>query len=293
VSNNQTDIDFSNDFFKFKSIKTYCNTEWLYNNTKNYRTVFEKEELAYVYCELAIYNKKFDLVDWDMKLDLLCYDEFNEQICVLNCDRIIKKEDPIAYIREGWGVVSKGTYWGKGIYRWEAQVEGKTIALQTFYVENQHYFSKHINPYFSIIQAKLYEGPDENVSYNERNFTKTFDVRTVRYVWIEIEFLNKLNSKELWNGELFFYYKSSAGLLKGFCTRFFNVNLDLNHFYIDIGWGSDDLGTWNTGYYSIEVVFMNTLIATIPFEIYNKKTLTKTLTKSLTNYFKLKNKIKL
>lgn len=283
------DIDFTSDFFKLKSIKTYCNADWLYENTKQYRTVFDEEELAYVYCEFAIYNKKFDDADWEIKLDLICYDDNNNLICNLNCDRTIEKKDAIGYIREGWGVSVKGTYWRKGEYRWEARTEGELIALKPFYVENQNFFSKSVNPYFSIICASLYEGPDENVSYNKRYFTKTFDHMKVRYVWLELEILNKVKSTIPWNAELLFYYKTSTGLLKGFDSKLFKIDNEIENFYIDCGWGSDQLGTWAVGYYTIDVVFMNTIIATIPFEIYDKKTIKNTLL----NLFRLRNTIKI
>jgi hypothetical protein len=46
--------------YKFKSLQTFCNNEWMVNNQKRYRTVFDKIEIDYVRIELALYNKLFD-----------------------------------------------------------------------------------------------------------------------------------------------------------------------------------------------------------------------------------------
>ena len=73
-----------NNFFKFKDIKTYSSTEWLANNTKKYRCVFEQKELAYVYCEVSVFNKKFDEEDWTLRMQLKCFDEKNNEVCDLN-----------------------------------------------------------------------------------------------------------------------------------------------------------------------------------------------------------------
>ena len=75
---------FSNDFFKFRDIKTYGSTEWLANDTKKYRSVFDSQELTYVYCEVSLYNKKFDIDDWALSIDLKCFDEENNELFTID-----------------------------------------------------------------------------------------------------------------------------------------------------------------------------------------------------------------
>ena len=65
--------------FKFRDIKTYSSIEWLANNTKKYRTVFEEMEVAYVYCEVSLYNKRFDEEAWSLSLRMRCIDEKNNE----------------------------------------------------------------------------------------------------------------------------------------------------------------------------------------------------------------------
>ena len=60
-----------NKFWKYKDMKTYASTEWLAHNSKRYRSVFDEQEAAYVYCELSFYNKKYDEANWNISLNRL------------------------------------------------------------------------------------------------------------------------------------------------------------------------------------------------------------------------------
>jgi hypothetical protein len=89
--------------FQAIDLKVYASTEWLADNKKKYRTVFEVEECTYVYCEFSLYNLKFKELDWNLNLKIVCLDNENTELCNLNCDRIVSSEDNIIYVREGWG----------------------------------------------------------------------------------------------------------------------------------------------------------------------------------------------
>ena len=51
--------------FKYKDLKVYASTEWLAGNKKKYRQVLELKELSYVYAELTLINKNYEI---DIKL---------------------------------------------------------------------------------------------------------------------------------------------------------------------------------------------------------------------------------
>ena len=157
-------------YYKLREIKTYSSTEWLADNTKKYRSVFEQDELTFVYCEVSIFNKKYDEEDWTFKMHLKCFDEKNSEICNIPCDRFIPKEENVSYIREGWGVKMPGTYWKAGIYRWEAYVGEDKIASKSFYVENIGVVKPGRNPYFKLETVKLFEGSSDQFSANEKKF---------------------------------------------------------------------------------------------------------------------------
>ena len=53
--------------FKFKELKTYSSTEWLFKQ-KLYRKVFLASQTDWIRAELSLYNILFDEEDWeDMK----------------------------------------------------------------------------------------------------------------------------------------------------------------------------------------------------------------------------------
>ncbi len=254
--------------YKFRDLKVFGSTEWLANNEKKYRLVYDEAECTFVYCELSFYNKLFDENDWDVRMNLKCVNHVNgTEICNLVADRVIRKDENIVYIREGWGVKTPGAYWKNGIYRWEAWIDSVFVAEKIFYVENQGIVTDTVNPYFNIQNIKLYEGPDSNVPIKERKYLTSFNGKETRYVWVEMNAENLVKSEDAWNCELFFNFKTHTGLLKGTIDKIFNVNTKDTLFECSIGWGSDQKGTWGTDIYSVDIVFMDQIIASVPFEV--------------------------
>ena len=94
--------------YKFKDLKAYGSNEWLANDEKKYRLVYDETECTFIYCELSFYNKLFDEKDWEIKVNLKCYDQKSKEICNLKVDRKISKDENVVFIREGWGVKNAG-----------------------------------------------------------------------------------------------------------------------------------------------------------------------------------------
>ena len=252
--------------FKFRDIKTYSSIEWLANNTKKYRTVFEETEVAYVYCEVTLYNKRFDEDAWSLNLRMRCIDEKNNEICYLNCDRPVNPEEAVIYVREGWGVKTPGAYWKEGLYRWEALVDDEVIATKTFYIQNVGAIRKS-NPYFKIDTVKLYESNSADTETGERKYYSVFNAMSTRYVWIELNLDNLTRKSKDIAIELLFNYRTSSGYLKGTVSKIYFVKPEDDQFTATIGWGSDVIGTWSRGDYFAEVIFMDHMLAQVPFEI--------------------------
>ena len=103
-------------WFKFKELKVYSSTEWLADNKKKYRQVFDRFETTYVYAELSFYNKQFDLEDWEINVELKCFalKKGKKEICNLPLTKKVSRYDNIVYIREGLGNKSEGAFWKKG-----------------------------------------------------------------------------------------------------------------------------------------------------------------------------------
>jgi len=253
--------------FKFRDIKSYCSTEWLANNTKKYRSVFDEQEIAYVYCEVSFLNKQYDTKVWDLDMQLKCFDANENEICDLNCNRKIDTQEHVVYVREGWGVKTSGSYWKTGKYRWEAIVAGKTIATKDFYIENHGLVRDGFNPYFELKEVKLYEASSDETLHTNKKYYRTFNALNTRYVWIEASCLNITRRTLDLPIELIINFRTESGYLKGSIAKMFFVKPTDDDFVVTVGWGSDIVGTWTRGKYIAEVLFMDHLIALAPFEI--------------------------
>lgn len=254
--------------YKFRDLKIFGSTEWLANNEKKYRLVFDESECTFIYCELSFFNKLFDEADWEVRINLKCVnDENGAEICNLSADRLIAKDENIVFVREGWGVKNPGNYWKKGVYRWEAWIDGIFVAEKLFYVIDLGVVSETVNPFFDITGIKLFEGPEQLIPKGERKYYSAFGSEETRYVWLELEMENLISEVPIWPCELTFLFHTHTGQLKGTIDKLLFVDTTTKTFECAIGWGNDLKGTWGLDAYSISVVFMDQVIVTIPFEV--------------------------
>jgi SpoVK/Ycf46/Vps4 family AAA+-type ATPase len=255
--------------WKFKELKIYASTEWMADNKKKYRQVFDRLETSYIYAEFSFQNKQFDLEDWEVNVELKCYSvkKQRKEICSLPFRRKVSKYDPVGYIREGWGNKQEGVFWKKGAYYWEAWIEGEKVATKYFYIEDAgRALHRGDNPYCQITSLRMYEGPYDDTPEFERNYLKQFHGEETRYVYAEIMLKNLLITKQ-WQCELFIKFYNNARELKGQVIRLHKVEKGDEGVKITAGWGSNVKGSWREDLYSAEIVFMDQLLAVITFEV--------------------------
>jgi SpoVK/Ycf46/Vps4 family AAA+-type ATPase len=255
--------------FKFKELRVYSSTEWLADNKKKYRQVFDRYETSYIYAELSFFNKLFDKDVWEIKVELKCFElkKKKREVCSLDFKRKVSKYDNIVYIREGWGNKRDGAFWKKGTYYWEAWIEGEKVATKYFYVEDVGEIKdSSANSYIEISSLKLYEGQYDDVSEHDRIYMKSFSSEETKYIYAEIVLKNKQLNGE-WHCELFTKFYNEARELKGQVVRLQNVKEGDDEIKITAGWGSNVKGSWREGAYTVELVFMDRLIAVVPFEV--------------------------
>ncbi len=255
--------------FKFRELKVYASTEWLADNKKKYRQVFDRYETTYVYAELSFFNKMFDVEDWEVDVELKCYSMKKSQklLCSLPFRRKVSKYDHIMYIREGWGNKNEGAFWKKGTYYWEAWIEGEKVATKYFYVEDAgEEMLLGENLYLEVQSLKLYEGPYDDVIEDERIYYKTFGSEETRYIYLEISLRNLLADKS-WHCELFTKFYNDARELKGQVVRLQRIDKRDDTIRITAGWGSNVKGSWRRDRYTAEIIFMDKLLAVVPFEV--------------------------
>lgn len=253
---------------KFRDLKVYCSTEWLADNKKKYRQVFDRYEATYIYAELSFYNKLFDDEDWNVQINIKCYSlkKGRKELCDLNFDRKVSKYDNVVYIREGWGNKKFGAFWKKGTYYWEAYIDGQKVATKYFYIEESPEKYPDPNAYVNIKSLKLYEGPYDDVPQEDRVYYKTFSKEETRYIYTEISLENLLPNKS-WYCELFVKYYNGSRQLKGQVMKLHHVDKEDESIDLSMHWGSNIKGSWTEDNYTAEIVFMDKLLAVIPFEV--------------------------
>jgi SpoVK/Ycf46/Vps4 family AAA+-type ATPase len=255
--------------FKFRELKVYSSTEWLADNKKKYRQVFDRYETTYIYAELSMYNKLFDKEDWEIDVELRCYilKKGKTELCSLPFKRKVSKYDNLVYVREGWGNKKEGAFWKKGTYYWEAYVDGEKIATKYFYIEDGGREITFLdNPYLEVQSLRLYEGPYDDIPENDRIYYKSFASDETRYIYAEI-ILKNLNVNKSWQCELFTKFYNDARELKGQITRLHRVERKDEFITITAGWGSNVKGSWRGDRYTCELIFMDKLLAVLPFEV--------------------------
>ncbi len=255
--------------YKFRDLKVYSSTEWLADNKKKYRQVFDRFNTTYVYAELSFYNKLFDEEDWEIEVELKCFSikKGRKEVCTLPFRRKVSKYDSVVYIREGWGNQKEGAFWKKGSYYWEAWIEGVKVATKYFYIEDTgKQIDNSSNPYLDIKSLKLYEGSFDDRPEFERNYYSTFSSEETRYVYVEITLKNLYTGKS-WQCELFTKFYNNARELKGQVVRLQRIEKKDDVIKITAGWGSNVKGSWRKDKYTAEIIFMDKLLAVVPFEV--------------------------
>lgn len=254
--------------FKFKELKVYASTEWLADNKKKYRQVYDRLEASYVYAELSFYNKNFDIQSWDVEVTLRCLSmkRAGKELCRLQIRRNVSKYDSIVYIREGWGNKKEGSFWKKGPYCWEAYIDNEKVGSKYFYIEESETSINGQPRYLSLQSLRLYEGQYDDVGEDDRHYYVAFSSAETRYIYSEVIFQN-LQTQDSWQCELFTKFYNEARELKGQVTRLQTIKKGDEKVKITAGWGSNVKGSWRKGKYTAEIVFMDKLVAVVPFEV--------------------------
>ncbi|MCC7301848.1 MAG: AAA family ATPase [Bacteroidia bacterium] len=257
--------------YKFKDIKVYSSDEWMAESTKKYRTVFDRMETDYIRVEFSFYNKLFDEEEWEGTVTLKAYSldgDNRKELCNLETKRPVKTDENIVYVRDGWGNATPGAFWFRGDYIWEAWINGELIGSRKFFVEDIGKVTRDSNLYFEIESLKMYEGGDSENTNVSKKYLKEFSKKDSRYIWTELNL--KVTTPSDFNCEIFFNFFDDAGQPKGQDQRMQFVKKDSTGKIITFhaGWGRSTPGIWTDDKYTMEIVFMDTLIAAVPFKMH-------------------------
>lgn len=269
------------DNFKYRDLKVYNSTEYLWDNLKKYRQVFDRYETTYIYAELSLFNKQFDKTDWSLHVHLKCFrvdDPAKKEICSLSIDKEISRFDHIVYLREGWGKEKSGIFWKAGTYYWEAYTNNRKIGSKYFYIIETEEAADNTFPegfdasdricdeYLELSSVRLYEGPYDDVFEDDRTYLSQFSGKETRYVYLELEFINQQPNRE-WHLELFTKFKNQARELKGQVNRLQHVAVGQDIVKLSVGWGAASPNLWRPDEYTADIIFLDNLLVTVLFDV--------------------------
>ncbi len=262
------DPNFKN--YKFKELKVYCSDEWLANSEKKYRKVFDKQETTYIRSEFQFFNKLFDEESWNAKINLkaIALDGKNEkELCNLEENKTIDIGENVVIYRDGWGNEKPGSYWTKGDYLWRGFVDNEQIGETKFHVEDIGLVTSETNPYFSLESIKLFKGPFEIPKKEDRKYLVKFNSNDTQYVWAELKV--KVATKKDYFYEVFYNFYNNKGQMKGSTDSygFMESGNENEIFNFTAGWGNEKPGTWKPDNYRLDIIFMDTLIASVSIEV--------------------------
>lgn len=256
--------------YKARAVKAHSSDEWMADGTKKYRRVFDRFETTYMRVEFSFFNKLFDEGDWDANVTLKCFyinGSQKNELCNLKHQRKVLKDENIVYVRDSWGNATAGAYWLKGDYVWEGHIDEVKVGECKFYIEDVGQTKPGENGFFDIEGLKLYEGDGKASELPEKKYLKIFSQKDSRYVWGELSFKNKIVKDYF--AEIFFNFYDKAGRLKGTNAylAYVNTNTSGKVYTIHAGWGGETPGRWAADSYTLEIVFMENIIATVPFQV--------------------------
>lgn len=255
------------DKYKLKEIKSYGSLESLFQGNRRYRSVFDESEICYANVEAAFYNILFSEEDWEATILLraINYHTYAE-VCRLEKKMTIAQDQNVIYVRDGWGTPEPG-FWKQGTYRWEVTIDGKLLGETYFYIVNNGLLSADNNPYFDLKSIKLFEGPYEGLELSKRIYLEKFDHKTARYINVELTLENKLTNMPYVPLEFQVNVYNDSHFLKAYMSVFRHVNDQAAEIIVETGYGTQEPGFWFKDYYTLEVLFMDKIIAVIPFEV--------------------------
>ena len=256
--------------YKFRGMKVHSSDEWMADGTKRYRRVFDRYETTFIRAELSFFNKLYDEEEWEASVKMKCFHVNGSQkneLCNFEQKRKILKDENVVYFRSSWGNATPGAYWFKGNYVWEGYIDDIKIGEAVFYVEDLGQAIEGENLYFDIESIKLFEGDGKAASQPEKKYLRKFSEKQTRFVWGEFNFKNK--TPKDYYAEIFFNFYDAAGRPKGSTSSLTYVLASTpgKVYTVYNGWGGETPGLWDSEAYTLEIVFMDNLIATVPFQM--------------------------
>lgn len=252
--------------FEFISLRLFSDEEFLQEDKRKYRNVFQGPEIDYIYGEFSFYNLLYNKEDWVITIHYRIYSpEKENEIADFEFKRTVPKDCRIFKAVRGYGNNIKGKFWKKGLYSWQAYVDGDTeLASEIFYIEDKGKAGNKGMPYMILEEIKLLDNGSK-----DKYACKCFDKNNTEAVDIELTGRNLLKEECWWAGEFIFLFKTELGEQKAELRK--AITVKLNDKTINFKAIHKSKIGFSDGIYFVEAIFMENLIARIPFRVGNEE----------------------
>jgi SpoVK/Ycf46/Vps4 family AAA+-type ATPase len=261
-------------YYRSEGLKTYAHTLKILNNQRLYRSVFEKNELAYIYVDFSFYNKKFDEEVWDAEVEFVLYridDDAPVLLDVTVYPLTIEASQNKVVVWDSWGEAESGKAWQAGKYRYEAWINKELADVHSFIVQDFGVVTAEVNPYLQVYALRMFESADPPEESAERQYLTCFSWESTRYIFAELEIENRLQGTP-WQGEFSFWFFNDMRIPVGHVEVSGPVSTNNTNrlFRTEAGIGNNNQVSWLTDNYTVEVWFMGEKIASTAFEVSDK-----------------------
>ena len=250
--------------YEFISLKFFAEEEELEDNKRKYRTVFQSKDLDYLHAEISFNNLRYKIKDWDFVIRCKITTDKDETLAEFNFREDVSEDENVKRVIKGYGNEVKGKFWKKGVYNWFVWFNGRNVAKNKIYIENRGNAGNKGTPYMMLQEVKLFDTTNE-YDLSDRIYCKGFIKENTGEVDVELSATNLLYEICDWTGEFIFIFKTELGEKKAEIREVRKVSKNERIINMEVV-HSEDI-SFSNGLYYVEVIFMEKLIARVPFNI--------------------------
>ena len=131
-------------------------------SVNKYRVRFEESEIQFLYWDVELVNILYKKENSNITLKLRCTALTTQKEMYSGEQTVnILSTEIVKTVSGSWGTENSG-YWQADQYLWELSVNGSVVLFKTMVIDKQGLVTAAGNPYFDLLETRLYDGNREN-----------------------------------------------------------------------------------------------------------------------------------
>ncbi len=238
-------------------------------SVNKYRTRFEAGEIKYLYWDIEVINLLYQKQNSSVTLKVRCTALTTRKEMYSGEQTVTIQSAELSTLEtNSWGT-GADDYWIADQYLWEILVDNAVVLSKTIIIDKIGVVTKQENPYFDMVEVKVYPGYSDYRETKEgyRYLTQLHGAET-QYLGVELSLKRKfLDSKSLE------FKLNVIDVSNGFVTASakydssFAANPSPPIEYCRFSYGYAEAGYWTNGTYMLYINFMDVTIASAQFAV--------------------------